>query len=612
MSSAEASRQSSLSLGDMGDRVDKAKRYDRGIRIWGAHGQEALEHARICLLNCGPTGSEALKNLVLGGIASFTIVDGNKASRPGAKWGSCPVQAGDLGNNFLVTAGSLGQSRAQAITALACTAGALGALPAWLLDVYVHALCTTVNPTLAYVPPLPPPPPDCLKELNETVSGSYVEEAPPSLIASNPSFFEQFSLVVATQLIESDAAALDRVCREAGVPLLLVRSYGLLGFLRVCVEEHAVIESKPDSVVDDLRLANPWPELRQYADSIDLATVEEHMHSHIPYAVLLIKAAQQWRKAHDDALPRSYAERSAFKALISSWQREVEGIPLDEENFNEAVSNAHKVWAAPGVPPELRAILDDEAASPAHFGPSTPSFWVLVATLRRFLEQEGAGLLPVEGSIPDMHATTSLYLELQRLYRDKAEADAAAVGEHVRALLAEAGREPGSISPAEVKHFCKHARYLRLVRTRPLAGGADSPPSTSGGGRADALRGALAGEDTAANAGLWVLLNASDRFHATYQRFPGVYDSEVEEDVALLKSGANSILAESGTAGVVVSDDLVAEMVRFGAGELHAVAAAVGAIASQEAIKLITRQFVPVGGTLVYNAMACTTSIFGF
>jgi amyloid beta precursor protein binding protein 1 len=54
--------------------VDK-KRYDRQIRIWGAHGQGKLQNARVCLLNAGPTGSETLKNLVLGGIAGFVIVD---------------------------------------------------------------------------------------------------------------------------------------------------------------------------------------------------------------------------------------------------------------------------------------------------------------------------------------------------------------------------------------------------------------------------------------------------------------------------------------------------------------------------------------------------------
>ena len=50
-------------------------------------------------------------------------------------------------------------------------------------------------------------------------------------------------------------------------------------------------------------------------------------------------------------------------------------------------------------------------------------------------------------------------------------------------------------------------------------------------------------------------------------------------------------------------------MVRFGAGELHCMGAIMGGIAAQEAIKLLTRQFVPVPGTLVYNAMACTTSV---
>ena len=41
------------------------------------------------MLNCGPTGSEALKNLVLGGVGSITVVDGSK------------VELGDLGNNFM-------------------------------------------------------------------------------------------------------------------------------------------------------------------------------------------------------------------------------------------------------------------------------------------------------------------------------------------------------------------------------------------------------------------------------------------------------------------------------------------------------------------------------
>lgn len=130
----------------MADKANEnSKRYDRQIRIWGAEGQQRLQSSRIALLNCSATGAETLKNLVLGGIASFTIVDGNK------------VTAADLGNNFLVDEGRLGQSRAQAVT-------------------------------------------DLLKEMNDTVSGSYVEDTPEQLLESRPEFLGGYDLVIATQV----------------------------------------------------------------------------------------------------------------------------------------------------------------------------------------------------------------------------------------------------------------------------------------------------------------------------------------------------------------------------------------------------------------------------
>lgn len=125
-------------------KADNARRYDRQIRIWGAHGQTRFERSRVLLLGCSATGAETLKNLVLGGIASFTIVDG------------CRVSAQDLGNNFMIEADSLGQPRAQVVTSL-------------------------------------------LQEMNDSVAGSFVEEAPETLLESNPSFLADFSLVIGTQ-----------------------------------------------------------------------------------------------------------------------------------------------------------------------------------------------------------------------------------------------------------------------------------------------------------------------------------------------------------------------------------------------------------------------------
>ena len=59
----------------------------------------------------------------------------------------------------------------------------------------------------------------------------------------------------------------------------------------------------------------------------------------------------------------------------------------------------------------------------------------------------------------------------------------------------------------------------------------------------------------------------------------------------------------------MLADDYVVEMCRFGAGEPHMIAAVVGGLAAQEAIKLITRQFTPVAGSLLYNGIHCTVSV---
>ena len=51
----------------------KKKRYDRQLRLWGEHGQEAMESSNICLINGSASGSETLKNLVLPGACAAHV-----------------------------------------------------------------------------------------------------------------------------------------------------------------------------------------------------------------------------------------------------------------------------------------------------------------------------------------------------------------------------------------------------------------------------------------------------------------------------------------------------------------------------------------------------------
>lgn len=57
-------------------------------------------------------------------------------------------------------------------------------------------------------------------------------------------------------------------------------------------------------------------------------------HHIVAAAILLIKAAQQWQQQHNDKLPSTSAQRTEFKNIIKSWQRQIEGIPLEVPSFS--------------------------------------------------------------------------------------------------------------------------------------------------------------------------------------------------------------------------------------------------------------------------------------
>ncbi|XP_078433094.1 NEDD8-activating enzyme E1 regulatory subunit AXR1-like isoform X2 [Wolffia australiana] len=511
----------------------KDKKYDRQLRIWGDQGQTALEKANLCLLNCGALGSETLKNLVLGGVGRVTVVDGSK------------VTIADLGNNFLVDRDNVGESKAKCVC-------------------------------------------NFLQELNDAVEAKFVEESPETLIETRAFFFAEFTLVIATQLAENLVVKLDKICRQEKVSLVVARSYGLCGLVRISVKEHNVIDTKPDHFLDDLRLHNPWTELKQFSKSIDLKERDPVIHKHTPYIIILVIAAEEWAGAHGGRLPETREEKKEFKELIKSYM-----IDLDEENYKEAIEAAFKVSASQGIGFQLRQIIHDGSCD---VDASSPDFWILVAALKEFIENEGGGEPPLDGSIPDMTSLTEYYINLQRIYQAKAETDCLAVENRVRGILKRIGRDPDSISKADIKNFCKNARKLSVIRYRTIEDEFSSPATPE-------LQKFLADEDSSFAAGFYILFRAVDRFVSNYNRFPGVFDSDMDEDIARLKAIAVGILTEVGCHGSPLPEDLISEMCRFGAAEIHPVAAYVGGVASQEIIKLITRQFVPISGTFIFNGI---------
>lgn len=524
-------------------KASKEQKYDRQLRLWGDHGQEALENAHVCLINATATGTEILKNLVLPGIGAFTIVDGHI------------VTGEDVGNNFFLSRDNIGKNRAQAATEL-------------------------------------------LQELNSDVSGNFVEESPEKLLENNPEFFHRFTVVIGVQLPENTCLRLDSVLWSASVPFLICKTYGLIGYMRLVVEEHTVIESHPDNALEDLRLDQPFDQLKNHMASYDLESMDKKDHSHTPWVIVVAKYLEKWFREHGQ-LPKTYREKEAFRLCIREGIRKNEnGVPEDEENFDEAIKNVNTALNPTKIPNSVEDLFNNEECN--HINDQSSAFWVMLRAVKEFVQNEGDGNLPVRGTIPDMIADSQKFINLQNIYRQKAMEDAAAVSKHVEYLNQSIGKAPESISDKDIKLFCKHASFLRVVRCRSLAEeySVDSVNK-------DEIASAMDSPDS--EMVFYLMLRAIDRFYLQHSRYPGVYNYQVEGDISKLKLCVTSLLQEYSLS-VNIKDDYIHEFCRYGATEPHTVAAFMGGAAAQEVIKLITHQFVPFSNTYIYNAMSQTSA----
>jgi len=89
------------------------------------------------------------------------------------------------------------------------------------LFVFVH------SPFPSFPPSLPP----FLLSLTPS-QGSY-QALPPLSVLSSPSSLAPYSLIIVTQMDEASLRPLAAAAAAAGKPLLIARSYGLLGYLRL-------------------------------------------------------------------------------------------------------------------------------------------------------------------------------------------------------------------------------------------------------------------------------------------------------------------------------------------------------------------------------------------
>ncbi|KAH8172618.1 thiF family protein [Sarocladium implicatum] len=507
---------------------DKERKYDRQLRLWAASGQAALESANVLLVNsgCGTVGVETLKNLVLPGIGKFTIFD------------DTIVSDADLGVNFFLDLESRGQSRAKCCT-------------------------------------------DLLLELNPEVQGNWFPKSNDNtnlkslLDTSSPFTIILYTLPLSASLVQ----VIEDYASQHAIPLFCVHSAGFYSYFQLRLPgTFPIVDTHPDdTATTDLRLLSPWPALSSFARTMtsNIDALNDHDHGHLPLVVILLHYLEEWKASHDGKLPTSYADKTAFRKLVSDVSRR-DNPEGGEENFEEAAAAVMKHITVPSLPSSLREVFDYQTQNPEEL---KSSFWIIAEAVKRFHQKHGG--LPVAGGLPDMKAQSSVYIQLQNLYKDKAREDAAEVLATVRDTT---GGE--NIDPAEVEQFCTNARFIKLIRD---ASGASTPLN-------EVVERELGNDEIAAIAGPEMpttLIPIYLALTATSQNAKATTDDIL-----------SSISQRAPTASANDRVQRAAEEVsRAAGGELHNVSAVMGGMVAQEMIKIVTKQYIPVDNTCIFDGI---------
>jgi amyloid beta precursor protein binding protein 1 len=390
---------------------------------------------------------------------------------------------------------------------------------------------------------------------------------------------------------------------------------------------------------DDLRLLKPWPELLEYAaeKTTNLEAMAEDDHGHVPYIALLLHYLEEWKKEHDGQVPTTYKDMTAFRTNVSKAARtnNPEG---GEENYDEAVAAAFKSLNSPEPSSAVKEIF--RAPECILVTQQSASFWVIAHAIGLFYTKYG--VLPVPGAVPDMKARSADYIQLQNIYKSKARKDMAEVLDSVRFLERNTNRST-PIKEKDVEAFCKNAAHIKLVRGRPFQV-VKANDSLKWGDMAKSIgrktfqahRCIHADSNTAETLTfpdslipIYVAFLAWDKFIATHDKdalggapkIPGQSDADVATDAEkvtgiafkitddLVKEASASIEEDEYAAVKSQIAESVQELVRAGGAELHNISALSGGMVSQEVIKVITEQYVPVDNTCIFDGVRSKTMV---
>lgn len=166
---------------------DEIAQYDRQIRLWGLDAQKRLRRSNVLVIGIGGLGSEVVKNVVLAGVHSITLMD----------WR--PVSDQDFLSQLLLTPEDLGKNIAEA------------SLPR-------------------------------TQELNPNVVVNVETE---KLSEVKDDFYDQFDVVCLTRCKRCERERVDDICRAKKIKFFCGDVYGFFGYFFSDLGTHEYVVEMP-------------------------------------------------------------------------------------------------------------------------------------------------------------------------------------------------------------------------------------------------------------------------------------------------------------------------------------------------------------------------------
>jgi amyloid beta precursor protein binding protein 1 len=322
-----------------------------------------------------------------------------------------------------------------------------------------------------------------------------------------------------------------------GVPVFYIHSVGFYSRLSILVP-HAfpIVDTHPDPAsTADLRLLKPWPALLEYArkKTEALDTLDDHLHGHVPYLLLILYYLEKWQEVNDGKLPSNYKEKNEFKKFLNAGMR-MSSAEGSEENYEQAVAAVLKNLNDPVPNSAVKEVFNSPECT--HLTGDSPNFWVVAHAISQFYQHHG--VLPLPGSVPDMKAISSDYVELQNVYKSKARQDVETVTQTVRTIEQQIAKAP-PIPASEIEAFCKGAAHIKLIRGKPFPIATSLVEDIHWGDQAKSVATLLTDETSGIL--LYIAFLAYDTLFQQSGVAPGT--SNIEKDAANMSSVALAILS---------------------------------------------------------------------